>query len=1162
MGTTGSTDFPTTINGFDTSFNIHNPIIPVSIASTGVFYQNGSDIVVTKLDSSGSNLLGSTYLGGTNTDGVNNGVNTYNYADEFRGEIDIDKKGKVYIVSCTRSDDNPVTASGFQNFKLFPTVNHIDGIVYKLNHDLSALEWTNYIGGNHGDAAYSIAINKDNDIYITGGTYSPDFPVTANAFDTTNSGVNDAFISKISEDGNTLLSSTYYGSAAYDQSYFVELDFEDNPHIFGQTSAAKGLLIHNALYHDSLGGQLITKFKPELDSVIWSTRFGTGSGIPNISPTAFLVDVCSAIYLSGWGSTTGMDTAGGPFQGTTDGMDFYLMVLSADANSLQYGSFIGGVSTIRDHVDGGTSRFDRKGKIYQAVCAGCGNFDNFPTFPNPGAWSNTNNTTYFQGCNLAVFKMDFLLPIVIADFDAPTAGCAPLNITFDNVSKIQSLTTYLWDFGDGTTSTAFEPNHIYTVPGVYTIKLFVSDAATCNLSDSTIKTITILSNTSTFLPNITKCNGSPVEIGVAHNIDPSLSYQWNPTTDLSDTSISNPLANPLINTAYTLIIDNGVCFDTVTQWVEVDSISTIINGQSNVCSHDAPFTLTSITQGFDSNYIWSNFPGFSDTIPSLTGGTSVLVSPLDSANMYYLQVISSKGCLAIDSFQMVVQDLQNPITARFSDPGTSCAPAIINFSNTTDSLSSTTYIWSFGDGGSSTISNPSNVYPNKGTYTVTLIAKDTSICPQADTFSMEILIRADSSYTVNSTACLNQESEIGIPADTTAGATYSWYPSNGLSDSTIHNPTVNISADATYLLIVNNVCVDSVWNTVTVSPIFAETDSLLIICSDNPIVNQVGNSNGTGLDFVWSTQSDLSDTLNTSLSDSTLSTNQLNTYQYYYFHTKSAQGCEQKDSVYVVVSDQTVTVSGDTFICQDDTILLQAVNLFPENVMDYYWTPSNQIIGPADTAAILVAPIVTTSYYLAAINDSGCTYIDSILVAVSLINDVIVQATSSDDSVLLGFHTILNAFPGSGYNYNWTPISGIENPNQSATQVSPNQTTTYSVNISDPNNTNCSYSSEVTIHVYEINCGEPDIFIPNAFSPNGDGANDSYLITGKVVEEIDLKIYNRWGELVFETTDPNKGWDGTFNGKEVDPLVFVYNLSVTCIDRRAFIKKGNITVIR
>ncbi|MGB0390567.1 MAG: PKD domain-containing protein [Salibacteraceae bacterium] len=1162
MGTTGSIDFPTTPNGFDTSFNFNTPLIPVSVPGTGVTYINGADITVTRFDSSGSSLLGSTFLGGTHTDGINNGANKYNYADEFRGEIEIDKKGKVYVVSCTRSNDNPVTATGFQTSKISPSTIDMDGIVYKLSQDLSTLEWTNYLGGISADAAYSIAIDQNNDIYISGGTYSFNFPTTPLAFDTSYNGVNDAFVTKISEDGNTMQYSTFYGSVNYDQSYFVELDYQDYPHIYGQTSAPRGELVTNAIYNDSSGGQLITKLSPQLDSVVWSTRFGTGSGTPDISPTAFLVDVCSAVYLSGWGQTNGLDTAGNPYQGTTDGKDFYLMVMSADASSLEYATYIGGAGTGGDHVDGGTSRFDRKGKIYQAVCAGCGNFDDFPTEPNPGAWSNTNNTTYYQGCNLAVFKMDFLLPIVIAEFDAPSTGCAPLTIDFTNLSKQQSQTTFFWDFGDGSSSTQFEPTHTYSFPGVYTVKLFVSDAATCNISDSSSMEITIINNTTTIIPSAVACNGEGVQIGIPESNDPYISINWSPTSYLSDSTISNPIASPVINTTYTLILDNGICADTLVQLVEVDSISVSISGQSTVCLQDAPFLLQSTTYGTGISYLWSNFNDFSDTIPSNPGGQSVWVTPSDSVNTYYLQVISDKGCIGIDSFQITVRDLQDPIIASFMDPGLACAPALINFTNTSDSLTSTTYLWDFGNGNQSTNSNPSTTYINKGIYTVTLIATDSSICPQSDTFALDVTIKADSNYSVSTLACYDQPTEIGIPADTISGITYSWTPSTGLSDSTIHNPTVTSTSNATYLLVVNHVCTDSVINTVTVTPISAATDSLFIICSDNPTFTQMGNSNGTGVEFVWSTNSSLTDTLNTSLNDSSFTTTQTSTFKYYYFNVTSAQGCQEIDSLQVVISDQTVSISSDTFICQDDTIQLSAQNSFPVNEMDFYWTPTSAIIGANDTSKITVAPLINTYYYLSAINDSGCIYSDSILVEVSKINNQTVIATADDDSVIVGFQTILRAEPNTDYNYTWTPANNLETPNEANTAASPTETTTYTVNITDPENANCSYSNEVTVHTYEINCGEPDIFIPNAFSPNGDEENDVYQITGKVVEEIDLKIYNRWGELVFETTDPQEGWDGTFNGTDVDPVVFVYNLSVTCIDRREFTKKGNITVIR
>ena len=1167
MGTTGSFNYPVTAGAFDTSFNVANPPIPVwGMAGLGVSFPNGVDIVVSKLDSTGSSLEASTYLGGTEADGINNGVNKYNYADEVRGEIDLDHKGNVYIASCTRSNDNPIGSSGFQTTKPLPATNQIDGIIYKLNHNLSSIVWTNYLGGMAGDAVYSIAITDNNDIYVTGGTQSSNFPVTANAIDTSYSGANDAFVAYISEDGNTLISSTFYGSANYDQSYFVELDFAGFPHIFGQTSAPQGELIQNANYHDSLGGQFITKFNPGLDSVIWSTRFGSGDGNPDISPTAFLVDVCSAIYLSGWGSnvastgnpvlsTAGLDTAGGPIQGITDGNDLYIMVLSADANTLDYATFFGGSSN--EHVDGGTSRFDRKGKIYQAVCAGCQGLHDFPTYPNPGAWSNTNGSSF---CNLAVFKMDFLLPIVVADFDAPSTGCAPFSVTFDNLSLQQSQTTFLWDFGDGTTSTQFEPTHIYNIPGVYTIKLYVSDSLTCNLGDSIVTEITILNNTNSTLPPVTNCNGEGTAIGIPFNPDPKLNYLWSPTAFLSDTAISDPIANPPVNTTYTLIIDNGICFDTITQTVQVDTISTEILGDAQVCLHDAPFLLTSNSSAPVAHYHWSNFSDFSDTIPGIGTGETTEVTPLDSLNVYYLQVTTASGCTAIDSFFMEVRDLQDPIIADFTYPLEGCVPALIPFVNTTDSLTTTSYLWDFGDGNFSTQSNPSNYYTTKGTYTITLIALDSSICPQSDTISKDIVIKADSNYSVTSIACYGQETEIGIPWD--SNTTYSWTPTIGLSDSTINNPIITTTVDLTYTLIAQHVCTDTITNHVQVSDIQADVDSIIIICSDNPNVNLTGNSFGTGIQFIWSTLSNFGDTINTNLNDSTARYNQVDTYQYYYFKAINIDGCEMVDSIYSVISDQTISIASDTFICQLDSVELWAVNEFPYNSMSFYWAPASEIIGPIDTTRIQVAPSQSTWYYLTAVNDSGCAYTDSVQVEVSILNDSVIQATSAADSVILGFSTQVSVTPGTGFNYRWTPAGSVSDPNESVTTVTPPETTTYSVIVSDPNNSNCSYSDEVTIRTYEINCGEPDIFIPNAFSPNLDGENDTYLVTGAVVETMDLKIYTRWGELVFETTDPTQGWDGTFNGKQVDPVVFMYHLTVGCIDKREFIKKGNITVVR
>ena len=131
---------------------------------------------------------------------------------------------------------------------------------------------------------------------------------------------------------------------------------------------------------NSGSGQLVQKWQADLKQLIASTRFGSSSTIPDISPTAFLVNDCDNIYLSGWGgdtndgynggSTNNMPISSDAFQSSTSGSDFYLMTLSSDLTNFLYGTYLGGTQS-KTHVDGGTSRFDKRGIVYHAVCAGC-----------------------------------------------------------------------------------------------------------------------------------------------------------------------------------------------------------------------------------------------------------------------------------------------------------------------------------------------------------------------------------------------------------------------------------------------------------------------------------------------------------------------------------------------------------------------------------------------------------------------------------------------------------------------------------------------------------------------------------------------------------------------------------------------------------------------
>ena len=108
----------------------------------------------------------------------------------------------------------------------------------------------------------------------------------------------------------------------------------------------------------------------------------------------------------------------------------------------------------------------------------------------------------------------------------------------------------------------------------------------------------------------------------------------------------------------------------------------------------------------------------------------------------------------------------------------------------------------------------------------------------------------------------------------------------------------------------------------------------------------------------------------------------------------------------------------------------------------------------------------------------------------------------------------------------------------------------------------CSRMDSVLVTVHELLCDDPDIFVPDAFTPNGDGNNDKLFVRGRNISSMELKVFDRWGEVVFTTENQELGWDGSYKGKPVDPAVYVYWLTVRCVDRQEYFHKGNVTLIR
>lgn len=640
LGRTSSADFPI-LNAYQ---SIHN---------------GEEDFFVIKFSDVGSSIVGSTFLGGSDDDGINvsselfiYGETKYNHMDDARCEVIVDIGNNIYIAGATKSTDFPVThgatiLNGPQ-----------DGVVAKLSPGLDNLLWSRFFGGEGTDACYSLRLESGtNKLFVSGGTSSSLLPVTGFAYQGTFAGgITDGFISKLVPGTNTIEACTYLGTGSYDQIYLIDLDADGDVYVTGQTNGSWQIINPpglSSIYSNPGANQFITKLSNNLSSVKYSTSFGSSnSQYPSIYPTAFYVGSCERIYLAGCGggfntsagspnlgNAIGMPLTPDAIRDSTFGSDFYLMVLDEDAQGLLYGSYFGSVDANKiDHVDGGTSRFDESGVLHHVACADCGGTNTFPTQPS-NVYSNTNNS---PNCSMALFKIELNSTANVASFilrdlqgnPVSTADtCGPLSVFFENTSLFcgNSNLHYQWDFDDnGTTSTVYSPQHVFQNPGSYEIMLIVTDSS--SFSDTAFQTIIIPTPAQADAGlDQTICIGDTFML---QSTTSGVSFLWSPSTSLiSSDTISNPF---------------GVIKETTVQII--------------------------------------------------------------------LKTTDNNGCQSLDT--VVITGSPFPISDfNYASSNQSFTYVFNNFS-----LEASQYFWDFGDQSSSTVLTPIHTYQFGGTYEVTLIA--------------------------------------------------------------------------------------------------------------------------------------------------------------------------------------------------------------------------------------------------------------------------------------------------------------------------------------------------------------------------------------------------------------------------------------------------------
>jgi gliding motility-associated-like protein len=288
---------------------------------------------------------------------------------------------------------------------------------------------------------------------------------------------------------------------------------------------------------------------------------------------------------------------------------------------------------------------------------------------------------------------------------------------------------------------------------------------------------------------------------------------------------------------------------------------------------------------------------------------------------------------------------------------------------------------------------------------------------------------------------------------------------------------------------------------------------------------------------------------NASLPNPVATTNATTTYQV----TATIGHCSATDNVTVVTVPYPIANAGrDTTICYNTSAQLQASMV----ASAFSWSPTSSLNNSGILNPVATPPR-TTGYVLTVTDVLGCPKPVRDTVVVKVLPKVNAFA-GNDTAVVVG--QLLHFQATGGINYSWSPAIGLSGTNiddPTASYDGSIDSIRYKVLVSDEQN--CLDSAYVTVKVFKTN---PQVFVPTAFTPNGDGKNDLFRPIAVGMKGIEyFRVYNRWGQMVFNTTENGRGWDGKIDGKVQSTNTFVWIVKGTDYLDKPFFRKGTVTLI-
>ncbi len=577
-------------------------------------------------------------------------------------------------------------------------------------------------------------------------------------------------------------------------------------------------------------------------------------------------------------------------------------------------------------------------------------------------------------------------------------------------------------------------------------------------------------------------------------------------------------------------------------------------------------------------------------------------------------------------FIINVKDCNVP-TATLEPAGyRNCDGRTFTFTNLASTANIQSYYWEFGDGNTSNLPSPTYTYADTGVYTLRLVVNRGLSCADSATALVRVFPGFFPDFTFAG-QCQNIPVQFTDLTTAVYGAPNKWNwtfgdPSSPSNTSNIKNPTHIYGAVGTYNVVfiveTNKGCIDTLTKPITIldqPPLTVSNDTLICIIDTLQIF-----ANGTG-SFFWSPNYNIN---NVNSASPLVSPDVTTTYRVL---LTDPFGCTATDSVKVnVVSFVTMFGGNDTTICRTDSIILQltsdalnylwtpAAGLSNPNIKNpkasplvtttytvvgtigkcmaqhaikvtpipypvanagpdqticlgesaqlnasggsiYSWSPTAFLTAANIPNPLSVKPTDNVRYIVTVRDVLGCPkpIKDTMILSVAKIK---AQAGPRDTSVVLRQPLQLNA--SGSINYSWTPINWLSNPLISNPIALPQNDIEYVVRVS--NNAGCFDTDSIRVHVFKVN---PDLFIPNAFTPNGDGNNDIFRPIPIGMKSVDLfRVYNRWGQMLYSGTGNGSGWDGKFAGKPQEAATYVWYAEGVDYTNKRIKRKGSVILIR